>query len=242
MLLAAAQLFLAAGFAFTSGTDAAFCMTRCNHPPASGTSVWKPGRADWVFGFGDGGRSRRRVLGDRSPTGVPLHRGFLLGRVWIAVEDGRAPKECSGRRALKQLKRLHDMRDAAVWRLVAWWAGMIVLWHIPWEYLQPALKDLSGDAFVGVTAGVHWTFAMLLAAWAAGLGPWLRARFGLSGTLLFSTLFVTILNASLWLAVHHQIMTVVAVALALAEACRGLRPTPAQRCFPGLVKTAKPRC
>ena len=121
----------------------------------------------------------------------------------------------------KQLRRcLHDMRDAAVWRLVAWWAGMIVLWHIPWEYLQPALKDLSGDAFVGITDGVHWTFAMLLAAWAAGMGPWLRSRFGLSGTLLFSTLFVTILNASMWLAVQHQIMTVVAVALALGWSCR----------------------
>ena len=74
-----------------------------------------------------------------------------------------------------------------------------------------------GDAFVGITAGVHWTFAMLLAAWAAGMGPWLRSRFGLSGTLLFSTLFVTILNASMWLAVQHQIMTVVAVALALGR-------------------------
>ena len=44
VLLAAAQLFLAAGFAFTSGTDATFLHDTLQSPPASGTSVWRPGQ------------------------------------------------------------------------------------------------------------------------------------------------------------------------------------------------------
>jgi MFS family permease len=219
VLLATAQLFLAAGFAFTSGTDAAFLHDTLQSSAGDRYERLEARSSRLGFLASAGAAALGGVCWVVEPrlayilTAISSLAAFVL--LLKMVEPPRSERAAA---PWKQLRRcLHDMRDAAVWRLVAWWAGMIVLWHIPWEYLQPALKDLSGDAFVGITAGVHWTFAMLLAAWAAGMGPWLRSRFGLSGTLLFSTLFVTILNASMWLAVQHQIMTVVAVALALGR-------------------------
>ena len=49
VLLAAAQLFLAAGFAFTSGTDAAFLHDTLQSSAGERYERLEPGRADWVF-------------------------------------------------------------------------------------------------------------------------------------------------------------------------------------------------
>ncbi|MAV55543.1 MAG: hypothetical protein CMJ28_06260 [Phycisphaerae bacterium] len=219
LILAAAQLCLATGFAFTSGTDAAFLHDSMRTLPSDAYEQLeaRSGKIGFLASAGAAAIGGVCWMFDARLAYVLTACSSLaaFGLLLLMVEPPRASRASA---PVKQLVRcFQDLRDAAVWRLVAWWSGMIVLWHIPWEYLQPALNDLSGGKFVGLLSGAHWTLAMLLAAWASGLGPWLRKRFGLSGTLLFSTLFVCVLNASLWLALESQTMAVVAVFLALGR-------------------------
>ena len=154
------------------------------------------------------------MLGGRAQAGVHLHRHFLFGCVCVALEDGRTAKVRKGRRTVEAAEALLA-RHARCGRVATGGmvGGMIVLWHIPWEYLQPALK-IFGRCPLGSPPGctglchVACRLPPALALVAVSIRP-LR-------TLLFSTPCHDSERVDV-LAVQHQIMTVVAVALALGR-------------------------
>lgn len=197
-LFAAAQLCLAIGFAFQSGTDTSFhfdSLVALNKASEYGSKEAIAGRKSLAAG------ALAIFLGGVVGT-VSLRLAYLLslataiGALLIAMrfrEPYRQDSEMASQPGpLRQLVLCIGYTRHPV---LAWILGFVVLMtildHIPYEFYQPYI-DLLGDwggwlsGPTPLTAGVVMGSSTLLGAFAAGRSIWLREAIGLGSTLLLS--------------------------------------------------------
>lgn len=222
-IFAIAQICLATGFSFNSGTD-----TALHYDSLSGL-----GRAD--------------EYADRE---AKAHRNALLGRALAALAGGLAANWqlhyayglsllaalatlgvvlflreppvhdetlTAGRNFLSQLgASLGQLRN----RSLAWLFGfallMTVINHVPYEFYQPYLDLLVEDRGVKLPGqgtplltGVLTALMMVLAAWGTAHSIRLRNRIGLASTLMLTTGMQVVIMAAMGLWLHEVVVILI---------------------------------
>ncbi len=214
---AVAQVLLAAGLSFNSGTDTSLHFD----------SLASLGRED-EFDRREAVVARNSILGTglaglaggavavfdlRYAYGLSVLAAAVgLALVVIMREPIAHQKVLVVASPLKQLRvcgRL--LRSPLLGWLFAFYVAMTVLNHVPYEFYQPyldlTLKDRLplGDG-TSLASGVHVAGAMLVAAWFAGRSVRLRDRIGLGGVLLSAAGLQTLIIASMGLVLHPLIV------------------------------------
>ena len=216
IMLALAQVGLAMGVAFNSGTDTSF------HYDA----LVSVGRED-TFGDREASIVQKSILA----SGVAALTGGLVGLIELryayALSGGMAlvafllvcrmtePRVhnqaiLSGT-PVKQLRTcVHFVRHPLLMWLFVFYVLMTVLNHIPYEFYQPYLSLLQGEKNVmttgtSLTTGIHTGLAMLLAASFAGYSNRLSQRIGLTKFLLGVCALQTLLIMLMGLHLHYLI-------------------------------------
>jgi predicted MFS family arabinose efflux permease len=234
VVFALAQIFLAAGLAFNSGTDTSF-------------------HYDTLAAL-----KREREFGDREA--VAVHRSFLggaiaavlgglvaavelryayglafagglvaIGMVILFVEPTILERRASlGAGLFRQLRLCvsYLQRSGLLWLLV-FYVLMTVLNHMPYMFYQPYLDrvlNARGWTMAGtpVVSGVVTALTMIVASQFAARSVRLRHRFGLARTLLASTALQLGIMAAMAIVIHP-----VVVLLILLRSCpRALMTAP----------------
>ena len=225
-MLAMAQVFLAIGLAFNSGTDTALHFD----------SLSEIGRAE-DYGQREAVVQRLALLGGsaaallggfaamwqvRFAYGLSLLTALgALVTVLLLVEPPRrgTPGELSAaqRGFLRQLgASVGHLRDRTLAWLMCFAVLMTVINHVPYEFYQPYLDllldkrgvELPGNGTPLVT-GVITAVTTLIAAWAAGRSIRLRNRIGLGPTLLLMTTIQVVIMAVMGIVVHEIVLILV---------------------------------
>ena len=231
MIFAAAQVLLAAGIAFNSGTDTSFHYDALCDADATDEYDRREARiARNAFLAGAGSALIGGLLG-----AVDLSWAYLASLVVAASsivvvlmlrEPTRhdAPPDAS-RALVGQLSTLLGyFRNTRLRWVFAFSVLMTVLVHVPYEFYQPYLRlmfeqftDADGAALpwlssnaTPISAGIHACAAMLIGAWCASQSVRFRDRFGLRTTLL-TAYAVQVLQIALMAMVLHPLVAVVLV-------------------------------
>jgi len=198
-----AQVLIAVGFAFKSGTDTSFhfdSLASLNQAEEYGPREAVAGRngmiasALAVFIGGALGLIDLRLAYALSLVG-------MLGALWVVLQF-EEPAIDPGHKAPNPLAQLtacigYARRPQLFW-LFAFIILMTILDHVPYEFYQPYLDLLGreGNAlFSGRTpliAGIVMGISTLLGAWVAGSSIWIRKRIGLGATMLLATAIQTV--------------------------------------------------
>ena len=225
-VFALAQVFLAIGMAFNSGTDTALHFDSLSGIDRAGeyadreASVHRLALLAGAVAALVGGLAGAWQL--RIAYGLSLLAALgALVTVWLMVEPPlRAVpgEETVARRGFaRQLAACAGhLRD----RTLAWLLGfailMIVINHVPYELYQPYLDlllsereiDLPGRGTPLVT-GVITALTMLIASWATARSIRLRNRIGLGATLLLCTTIQVVIMAAMGLVLHEAILILI---------------------------------
>jgi len=225
-MLAAAQVCLATGLAFNSGTDTALHFD----------SLSEVGRAA-DYGQREASVQRLALLGGAAAAllgGIAaawqlriaygLSMLSALGAfviVLLLVEPPRreAPGEMSAaqRGFFRQLAAsVGHLRDRTLGWLMCFAVLMTVINHVPYEFYQPYLEllldqrgvELPGNGAPLVT-GVITAITTMIAAWAAGRSIRLRNRIGLAPTLLLMTTIQVVIMTAMGVVVHEVVLILV---------------------------------
>lgn len=247
VLFAIAQLFLAAGLAFNSGTDTSFHYD----------SLAAAGRES-EFGDREALASRNAFWGGAAAAlcgglaaGIDFRIAYALSAVAalvclgivLAAVEPRDGTQSDGRAAgpLRQLARCAGYLKARQLQwLFAFAVLMTVLNHVPYEFYQPYLRLVvdPGDArpaAAPAVAGLHTALTMLVASWLAAQSMRYRKRVGLANALLSATVLQVLLIGSMAFFVHP----IVAVLLLLRSGPRALMTAPLNAAIAPLVGTGQ---
>ncbi len=202
-----AQLLLALGMAFASGTDSAFLYD----------TLRALGRENEVLSH-----EARATTWGLAGMGIAAVGGGLLGMVdlrlghaasaltasgafaiaWHFREPPRKPRASLG--AAREVLGL-VRRPALLWLLLASVTATVIN-HVPYELFQPYLELLLGDrrglGSTPVASGLTVGAALLASAWASRRAEWVAARLGPAGALLFALCLQGALMAAMAIAVH----------------------------------------
>jgi MFS family permease len=218
-----AQILLAAGISFRSGTDTALHFDTLSALERPGEYAAREASAHRYLLLG---RAVAALLGGLAATwqlrfayGLSLVAALaLLVVVWLLVEppvhveteDGAPLRRGFVRQIGACLGQLSN-------RSLAWLMGfavlMTVLNHVPWEFYQPYLDlllekrdvDLPGKGTPLVTGTL--TAVMLVAAsWAAARSIRIRDRIGLAPTLLLTTILQVVIIAAMGWLLHEVVL------------------------------------
>ncbi len=198
-LLAVAQVFLAAAFAFQSGTDTAFHYDSLQRLGRQHEFAQREARA---HKFGLISTALAALLGGLSGL-INLRMPYLISlgasivmmiMVFRFVEPehhGQHTMVGFGRQLTNCIKRLHD--PVLLW-LFAFYTLMYMMEHVPYEFYQPYIMLLQTDWLAaGVNAplvsGIVISVSMFGGAWGAALSVRCQDRFGLLG-ILFCAVFI----------------------------------------------------
>ncbi|VVS91115.1 MFS transporter [Desulfoluna spongiiphila] len=209
---AAAQLFLAAGFASASGTDTALHYESLKGLNREAEYAAREGHA-LRYSFLAGGVSA--LLGGLLATGdlrwvygVSCAAAVIsLGVVCSMVEpEGRAGQVAGpfGSQLRGVLRKAWGTRL----RFFTFYAlAMTVLLHIPYEFYQPYLERTlawmeAGDSIAPSLSGVHLALTMVVGAWMTRFAGRIRHRCVVRRTLLACALLQVVLIGAMALVVH----------------------------------------
>jgi len=192
-MFAIAQIFLAAGIAFNSGTDTSFLLESTQALDKEDSYAQREANATrWNFL----GTACAGILG--GVAAIPDYRGAyvlsLVGGIALLVITMRFVEPTQGKRE----RGLHFISQvASCFRLLKnthlLWLSifavfMLVLNHIPYEFYQPYIKELAIEYKViqatPFLSSIHLTLTMLIAAWIASKSIEIRDRIGTGATLL----------------------------------------------------------
>lgn len=199
---AAAEICMAVGFAFKSGTDTSFhfdSLAASEQADQYGPREAVAGRngliatALAIFLGGLVGLIDLRLAYALSLVGA-------IGALWIVLQFEEPPTD-RGHKEQNPLAQLwacvgYAGRPQLSW-LLAFVILMTILNHVPYEFYQPYLDLLGSDGntiFSGRTpliAGIVLGLSTLIGAWAAGSSIWIRERIGLGPTMLLATAIQT---------------------------------------------------
>ena len=220
---AIAQIFLAVGLSFKSGTDTALHFDSLNGL----------GRAD-EYAAREAKANRNAMLG-RAVAALggglaatwQLHFAYglsllaALGTLVITlsfVEPASHSQESMLR--LGFVRQLGACIGQLTNRSLAWLFGfaviMIVINHVPYEFYQPYIDLLVGHRGLKLPGqgtplltGVITALMMLLAAWATAYSIRLRDRIGLAATLLLTTGMQVVIMAAMGLWLHEVVVLLI---------------------------------
>ncbi len=213
-LFAMAQVLLAIGIAFNSGTNTALhfdTLKRLNREQEYDNREARVAQGTFIgsgFAALTGGLSGAIDL--RFAYFLSLVCGLValvlaLRMVEPNVQD--AGQRMSARDFLAQTRRaLGELRQPALVWLSAYGVLMVVLNHLPYEFYQPYLDSLLAEGGWNVSAppvsGVVTLITMVIAAQVAAKSIRIRDRIGLGPTLLLGTALQTAIIAGMALVVH----------------------------------------
>ena len=195
---AAAQVFLAAGISFNSGTDVSFhfdSLAALGREGEFGEREARVARNAFLAGGGSallGGLAAALQL--RFAYGLSLLAALVtLGISAAVVEPAASGRETTP--AARILRQIGTCVGLLRGRPLRWLFGfsvlMTVLNHVPYEFYQPYLGLLAFELDLPArgtpaAAGFHVAATMLLAAWFAARSARLEGRIGVGGLLLFT--------------------------------------------------------
>lgn len=234
-MFVSAQIFLAAGIAFNSGTDTSFLLETTQ---ALGVEDEYPQREAAAIHFNFLGTAAAGVLGGLAA--IPDYRGAyvlsFIGAIGLLivtfhfvephVDDSESKDQVKLGFIAQIIACMGLLRNMNLLWLSAIAVFMIILNHIPYEFYQPYLKQLATEyEIVKATpflSSVHLTLTMLLAAWLAKRSIFIRDRIGTGATLLSAAGLQVIM-----LAVMHFIVSIPAAVVILLRSCpRALMTAP----------------
>ncbi|MDP7008792.1 MAG: MFS transporter [Phycisphaerales bacterium] len=188
-----AQVFLAAGIAFNSGTDTSFLFETTD---ALGTPEAFPEREANAMKFNFLGTAIAGILGGLAA--IPDFRGaYLLSLLagiglliitFLFIEPQQKTSRLHTGFFKQVIACLALLKNTYVLWLFAFAIFMIIINHIPYEFYQPYLKELASQyEAIKVTpflTSVHLTLTMLAASWIADRSIRIRNTIGTVPTLL----------------------------------------------------------
>lgn len=217
---AMAQVLLAAGLAFNSGTD-----TSLHYD-----SLASLGRED-EFGDREAIVARNSILASGLAGLAGGAAGMLGLRVAYALSALAAVAGLgivlAMRKPQRQSKRLvaagpvdqfricgQLLRQPLLAWLFAFYVVMTVLNHLPYEFYQPYIDLATADRLLPgesttLATGIHVALVMVIAAWFARRSIRLRDRFGLGAVLLSATALQTAIILAMGCVLHPLIVLLV---------------------------------
>lgn len=235
LFFAAAQVLLACGIAFNSGTNTALHYDTLARLERTGEYGAREARvAHWTFR----GSGLAALLGGlaaaldlRYAYGLSLLGGLAALALTLAMVEPnpdaarqRLSPRAFGRQVVRALK---ELRQPALCWLSAYGVLMIVLNHLPYELYQPYLDQLlqsrgMAPASTPVSTGVITLITMLAAGQVARRSIRIRDRIGLAPALLLGTALQTAIIAAMAFFIHP----LVAVLILLRSCPRAIMTAP----------------
>ena len=218
-VFAIAQLALATGMAFRSGTDSAFlfdslkCLAREEEYGSEEARVQRQALSASAVAVILGGFSAAFDLSYAYWISLFAAAGSLIMSLrFIEPDLKRDPRAPAGfgHQLMLCLRRLKDHHLA--W-LFSFFVVTYILAHVPYEFYQPYLRLLElADMLPMVNApeasGLLFGVTMLLGAWVAGRSMDWQHRFGLNTVLLSAVLMQLLVIAVLGLWLHPLVVVV----------------------------------
>ncbi len=220
-VFALAEICLAAGIAFNSGTDTALHFDTLS---ALGRAGEYPSREASAHRYALlGGAVAALVGGAAAAWQLRLAYGLsllaALGLVAVAAlftEPGHAD-ETPQRGFLSQIGScLGQLSNRSLVWLLGFAVLMIVINHVPYELYQPYLDELLDDRGIDLpgegtplVTGLVTALAMLVASWATARSIWVRDRIGLAATLLGTTALQVLVMAAMGLVLHEVVLLLI---------------------------------
>ncbi len=217
-VLAAAQLCLAVGISFNSGTDTSFHFDSLD---AVGRAADFAGREALVARNAFLAGALAAIVGGAVGAidlrlAYACSLGAALAMFVLVVRFAEPTARTSaaarfGRHIGADLRAcLAHLRSPALRWLFAFAVLMTVLNHIPYEFYQPYLGLLGAEMGVSargtpISAGVHLALTMLLGSWIASRSIRVRDRIGTGLTLLAAALIQGLVIAVMSLVLHPLI-------------------------------------
>ena len=216
-----AQVFLAAGISFNSGTDVSFhydtlkALKRESEFAAREAIVARNGFYAAALGALLGGAIACFEL--RHAYGLSALAAIVTFTIVLFLREPPSHE----RLVLSGEGFFHQLRDCVGYLRsgpMRWLFGfavlMTVLNHVPYEFYQPYLELLGRDLSLSVrstplVAGVATCLTMLIAGWGAGRSIRIRDRIGIGPTLLLATLLQTLIIGIMGLLLHPVIIALI---------------------------------
>jgi len=233
-IFVAAQVLLALGVAFNSGTTSSFLYDTLvdldrsqEYGPMEasiGHRAFLAGAAGALLGGAVGMADERYAYGLSLLASIPM----LLIAISLTEPASTKRRRPGSRDIMRQLRQCRQLLRQPVLRwLMVYAIIMVMLNHVPWEFFQPYLKALGGTLGLPsdttpLATGIYTAITMLIAAWCAKRSIRIRDRIGLAGT-LFLALLIQVVLIGLMSAV---LSTIVAVAVLARSAPRALMTAP----------------
>ncbi len=228
---AAAQVLLAAGIAFNSGTDTSFLLETTQ---ALGREEEYPKREAQATRYNFLGTAAAALLGGLAA--LPGFRGAyvlsLVGAIamlaiTLSFREPGADQGTRRRGLMDQVTAcLAHLRSPRLAWLFAFYVLITVLNHVPYEFYQPYMETIAAqfDALRMTPAltSAHLFLTMLVAAWIAGHSISIRDRIGIGGVLMAAAILQTAI-----IAVMYFFVTIPAAIFTLLRSCpRALMTAP----------------
>ena len=226
-----AQIFLAAGIAFNSGTDTSFLLETTQ--ALDNEEAYGPCEAK-AMKFNFLGTASAAVLGGLAA--IPDYRGAyvlsLVGGIGLLVFTLRFKEPLQrvneGRTNIfKQIESCFGLlRNVRLLWLSVFAVFIIVINHIPYEFYQPYIEELAKkhDAIKATPflSSVHLTLTMLIASWIASRSIRIKNKIGTNTTLLSAAGLQIAMIATM-----HFFMSIPAAVITLLRSCpRALMTAP----------------
>ncbi len=230
-MFAIAQIFLAGGIAFNSGTDTSFLLETTQVIDEEETYATHEARAT-KFNFL--GTAAAGILG--GIAAIPDYRGAyvlsLIGGVVLLLitirfkEPSQSKKDDRLNFFTQIISCFRLLRCTHLLWLSLFAVFMIVINHIPYEFYQPYIEELAKKYEVikatPFLTSVHLTLTMLVAAWVASQSIRIRNRIGTGATLLSAAGLQIVM-----MAVMHFFVNIPAAIVTLLRSCpRALMTAP----------------
>jgi|TARA_B110000196_G_scaffold319843_2_gene339241 MFS family permease len=241
---AIAQIFLAAGIAFNSGTDTSFLFETTQ---ALGKPEMYPDLEAKAMKFNFLGTGAAAILGGLAA--IPDYRGAYalalgggIGLLFITLRFTEPLQDKDKNRSgfFRQVVSCFGlMKNIHLLWLSAFAVFMIIINHIPYEFYQPYLKELASqyDAVRATPflSSVHLAVTMLLASWIASKSIRIRKSIGTGPTLLAAAGLQIVMMATM----HFFVSIPAAIASMLRSCPRALMTAPLNAAIAPRVPTTK---
>lgn len=217
VVFALAQLLLATGMAFRSGTDSAFlydtlhCLGREDEYGSKEAQVQRQSLIAGAAAVVLGGMSATLELSYAYWISMIAAIGALLIAVRFSEPLTHKVSRTAENFSQQFLLCTRYLKDRQLSWLFVFFVVSFVLAHVPYEFYQPYLRLLESENLLSVVnapeaSGLLFGATMLLGAWVAGRSMDWRNRFGFNTVLLGAVLLQLVVIALMGLRLHPWII------------------------------------